>query len=80
MKARTVSAGEDRSFFVDASGGLQVCGTEAQGKQGLLGLREGTSQASFTVVVPMPVPSLAGMRALALALGLLLAIGMATSL
>jgi alpha-tubulin suppressor-like RCC1 family protein len=55
---RTVAAGEDRSFFVDANGALLACGTEDEACMGLLGLRGGTySQTPFTAVVPTPVPS-----------------------
>jgi hypothetical protein len=39
-EACTVAAGGSRSFFVDASGALLVCGKEGPGEIGLLGLRE----------------------------------------
>jgi alpha-tubulin suppressor-like RCC1 family protein len=67
MEPRTVAAGRDRSFFVDANGALLVCGKEAEGEIGLLGLRGGTSQTSFKVVAPTLVPSMAGVRIRAVA-------------
>jgi alpha-tubulin suppressor-like RCC1 family protein len=60
MESRTVAAGFKRNCFVDAKGALLACGRER--RTGLLGLREGTSQGPFTMVVPTPVPSLAGIR------------------
>jgi alpha-tubulin suppressor-like RCC1 family protein len=60
MEPRTVAAGWKCSFFVDANGALLACGEE--NKPGLLGLQEGTSQGSFTAMVPTPVPSMAGVR------------------
>jgi hypothetical protein len=59
MELCTVAAGRDRSFFVDANGVLLACGeTRAPG---LLSFSGGTGQTfPFTVVVPTPVPSLAG--------------------
>jgi alpha-tubulin suppressor-like RCC1 family protein len=60
LEPRTVAAGDDRSFLVDANGALLACGEDGEGYQGLLGLREGTSQAPSTVVVPIPLPSLVG--------------------
>jgi alpha-tubulin suppressor-like RCC1 family protein len=62
MELRTVAAGRNRSFFVDANGALLACGKEEEGEIGLLGLRGGTSQTSFTAMVPTPVPSMAGVR------------------
>jgi hypothetical protein len=62
MEVGTVAAGWDRSFFVDPTGALLACGKEEEREIGLLGLRDGTSQTSFTAVVPMPVPSMAGVR------------------
>jgi alpha-tubulin suppressor-like RCC1 family protein len=55
-----MAAGRNRSFFVDANGGLLACGAEEL--PGMLGLRKGTSQTPFTAVVPTPVPSMAGTR------------------
>jgi alpha-tubulin suppressor-like RCC1 family protein len=65
MAVRTVAAGLNRSFFVDANGALLACG--ADDKPGLLGLRGGSSQTPFTAVVPTPVPSMAGVRMRAVA-------------
>jgi alpha-tubulin suppressor-like RCC1 family protein len=62
IQLRTVSAGGGRSFFVDANGALLACGREEEGEVGLLGLREDSSQAPFTAMVPTPVPSVAGIR------------------
>jgi alpha-tubulin suppressor-like RCC1 family protein len=62
MEVRTVAAGKCCSFFVDANGALLACGAEEEGQVVRLGLREGTSQTSFTAVVPTPVPSTAGIR------------------
>jgi alpha-tubulin suppressor-like RCC1 family protein len=67
MELRTVAAGRHRSFFVDANGALLACGEEGEEEQGLLGLREGPSQTPLTVVVPTPVPSMAGVRIRAVA-------------
>jgi hypothetical protein len=67
MEVGTVAARRNRSFFVDANGVLLACGTEGQREIGLLGLREGTSQTSFTAAVPTPVPSMAGVRIRAVA-------------
>jgi alpha-tubulin suppressor-like RCC1 family protein len=64
---RTVAAGQNRSFFVDAKGALLACGREEEGEVGLLGLQAGTSQASFTAMVSTPVPSMAGVRIRAVA-------------
>jgi hypothetical protein len=60
MELCTVAAGPNRSFFVDANGALLACGTERPREVGLLGLRGGSSQTSFTAVAPTPVPSMAG--------------------
>jgi hypothetical protein len=65
MELRSVAAGLDRSYFLDANGALLVC-SEAQ-EPGLLGLRGGTSQTSITAAVPTPVPSFAGIRIRAVA-------------
>jgi alpha-tubulin suppressor-like RCC1 family protein len=66
MEVRTVAAGWERSFFVDANGALLACGTENE--PGLLGLQaEGTSQTFFTAVAPTPIPSMAGVRVRAVA-------------
>jgi alpha-tubulin suppressor-like RCC1 family protein len=62
MELRTVAAGQNRSFFVDANGALLACGRKEEGEVGLQGLREGTSQTSCTPAVPKPVPSMAGVR------------------
>jgi alpha-tubulin suppressor-like RCC1 family protein len=62
MQVPTVATGRERSFFVDANGALLACGKEEAGEVGLLGMREGASQTSFTAVVPTPVPSPAGVR------------------
>jgi alpha-tubulin suppressor-like RCC1 family protein len=67
LELRTVAAGDDRSFFVDANGGLLACGTENY--RGLLGLGDGISQAFFEAVVPTPVPSMAGVRIQAVVCG-----------
>jgi alpha-tubulin suppressor-like RCC1 family protein len=60
LELRTVAAGGNRSFFVDANGALLACGAEEEGENGLLGLRAGTIQTAMTVVLPTPVPSMAG--------------------
>jgi alpha-tubulin suppressor-like RCC1 family protein len=62
MDVRTVAAGWDRSFFVDEDSALLACGNEEPGEVGMLGLREGTSQGSFTAMVPTPLPSMVGVR------------------
>jgi alpha-tubulin suppressor-like RCC1 family protein len=69
MEPLTMAAGRNRSFFVDANGALLACGEEGEKEQGLLGLREGISQAPFTVVMATPVPSLAGTRIRAVVCG-----------
>jgi hypothetical protein len=55
MERRTVAAGQNRSFFVDAHGALLAC--RAPKQRGLLGL---PGDHFLTVAVPTPVPSLAG--------------------
>jgi alpha-tubulin suppressor-like RCC1 family protein len=67
MEHRTVAAGLDRSFFVNATGALLACGIEEEGEAGLLGLQRGDGQTTFTAVEPTPVPFLAGMHVRALA-------------
>jgi alpha-tubulin suppressor-like RCC1 family protein len=62
MELRTVAAGRDRSFFVDANGTLLACGAETEGENGLLGLRDGPGHTPFTAAAPTAVPSLAGVR------------------
>jgi alpha-tubulin suppressor-like RCC1 family protein len=62
MELRTVAAGRHRSFFVDATGALLVCGALDEGEVRLLGLRMGSSQTSFRAAVPTPVPVMAGVR------------------
>jgi hypothetical protein len=63
IEMRTVAAGCNRSFFVDANG-RHAAGLRCRGRMriGLLGLRGGTSQTPFTAAVPTPVPSTAGVR------------------
>jgi alpha-tubulin suppressor-like RCC1 family protein len=60
----TAAAGGKRSFFVDANGALLACGKQERDE---VGLRGGTSQTPFTVAVPTPVPSMAGVRIRAVA-------------
>jgi alpha-tubulin suppressor-like RCC1 family protein len=62
MNLCTVAAGLNRSFFVDAKGALLACGAEEKGERGRLGLRIGSSQTSIMAVVPISVPSMAGVR------------------
>jgi hypothetical protein len=62
IEPRTVAAGQERSFFVDANGALLACGREQEGQVGMLGLQDGTSQTSFTAALPALVPSMAGIR------------------
>jgi alpha-tubulin suppressor-like RCC1 family protein len=62
MELRTVAAGMNRSFFVDANGALLACGKEEEGEIGLLGLQDVPSQTSFTAMVPTTVPSMVGIR------------------
>jgi alpha-tubulin suppressor-like RCC1 family protein len=57
---RTVAAGRNRSFFVNADGALLACGREKT--PGLLGVPGVSSPAPFTAEVPTPVSSMAGVR------------------
>jgi hypothetical protein len=59
MDVRTVGAGWDRSFFVDANGAMLMCGKAEAGEMGLLGSQGGSSQNSSTAVAPTPVLSMA---------------------
>jgi alpha-tubulin suppressor-like RCC1 family protein len=61
MDLRTVAAGRIRSFFVDANGAL-LASSAPEGEVGLLGLQEGSSQTSFTAMMPTPVPAMVGVR------------------
>jgi hypothetical protein len=67
MAMRTIAAGWNRSFFVDASGALLVCGAEDVDEIGVLGLQGGNSTAPLTVVTPTIVPSTARIRMRAVA-------------
>jgi hypothetical protein len=62
IELRTVAAGRHRSFFVDANGALLFCDRVEEGEASMLGLRIGSSQTSFTAVLPTPVPAMAGVR------------------
>jgi hypothetical protein len=68
MAMSTLSAGESaNSLFIDAEGTLLVCGCE--GERGILGLprdhadtEEGVEDTFHIVLVPTPVPCMAGIR------------------
>jgi alpha-tubulin suppressor-like RCC1 family protein len=62
MERGTAAAGCNRSFFVNTNGALLACGSEEKEEIAVLGLRGGSNQTPFTVVVPTPVPSMAKVR------------------